>query len=150
MLPKLQIHLKYRRFYVTPCINFLIFLLSDKINSAAANGIIVKIKKKPTNPVLLEILSICSAITAANFPDNPVKTYQIPNKNANILAGANLLTYERPTGEIESSPIVCNKNAKMSQIILTDAVSAPLGIVKEPNANIPKPNAKSVNPIANF
>lgn len=75
-----------------PCINFLIFLLSDKINNAAAKGINVKIKKNPESPVLSEIPSICSAIVAANFPDSPVKTYQIPNKKASILPGASLLT----------------------------------------------------------
>ena len=128
----------------------LIFLFKLKITKAAIKGIMVKIKKKPDIPVFAEIPSICSANVAANLPANPVNTYQIPNKKANILAGASLLTYDNPTGDIDNSPIVCNKYARINQIMLTEAVSAPFGMASEPNANIPKPEANKVNPIANF
>ncbi len=52
----------------------------------------VKIRKKPEKPTLSAIPSEYSAMIEANFPASPVKTYQIPNKKPNILAGANLLT----------------------------------------------------------
>ena len=77
-------------------------------------------------------------------------TNQIPNIIPTNFKGANLLTYERPTGETHSSPKVWNKYAKIKKIILTEAVFAPKGIPIEPKAKIPKPNPNKINPIANL
>ena len=110
----------------------------------------VKIKKNPEKPDSFAILSEYSAIIDANFPDKPIKRYQIPNIKPNILAGANLLTYDSPTGEIANSPIVWNRNAKSNQIILTEAVCAPGGIDEAPITSIPNPIAKKVKPPKNF
>ncbi len=110
----------------------------------------VKIKKNPDKPILSAIPSEYSAIIDANLPDKPVNTYQIPNKKPNIRAGANLLTYDKPTGDTASSPMVCNKYANNNQIILTEAVFAPGGIDDAPIANIPKPAANKVKPPKNF
>ena len=133
-----------------PCIILFKGLFRPNMTTPARNGTIVKIKKNPENPTLSAILSEYSAMIEASFPDNPMNKYQIPKMNPSILAGANLLTYDKPTGEMHNSPKVWNRYTKISQIILTEAVCAPGGIDNAPITNIPNPNARKVKPPKNF
>lgn len=72
-------------------------------------GIKVKIKKKVPKEYCSEILSIMPPMVPAAFCPTAMAKYQTPNINPIILAGTNLLKYDKPTGEIHNSPMVCNK-----------------------------------------
>ena len=71
------------------------------------------------------IVSIIPPIEPAALLPSPIAIYQRPNIIPIFVAGTNLETYDNPTGDKLNSPKVCNKYAKINQIILTDAVCAP-------------------------
>ena len=73
----------------------------------ATIGIPANIKKKSDNDELLCISSIFPDNSPANLFPSPDARNQIPNNTPNSLVGANLFTYDRPTGDKHSSPIVC-------------------------------------------
>ena len=94
--------------YFTPCISFLMNGLIRMMSPPATAGTIVKIKKKVLKLYSLVMFSICPPTTAASLCPMATAKYHTPNIKAIILPGTNLETYERPTGERHSSPIVLN------------------------------------------
>src|SRR5690554_5484644 len=133
-----------------PCINFF----NTGFNNIAINptpiGISVKIKKKVPKEYSSEILSIIPPIVFAAFCPTAIAKYQTPNIKPIIRAGTNLLRYESPNGERQSSPIVWNRYAKIKNIILTEAVLAPGGISDAPYDRIANPRPSKTNPIPYF
>ena len=78
----------------------------NKITPATI-GIPANIKKKSENDELLCISSIFPDNSPANLFPSPDARNQIPNNTPNNLVGASLFTYDNPTGDKHSSPIVC-------------------------------------------
>jgi hypothetical protein len=78
--------------YFTPCINFLMTGFKAIITNPAVAGTIVNIKKNVDKEYCSVILSICPPNNAANLFPMAIAKYHIPNINAIILEGTNLLT----------------------------------------------------------
>jgi len=94
--------------HFTPCISFFTNGLMRMISVPATAGTMVNIKKKVDKLYSLVILSICPPTTAANLCPIATAKYHTPNIKAIIRAGTNLDTYDNPTGDRHSSPIVLN------------------------------------------
>src|SRR5690554_5287565 len=75
---------------------------------------------------------------------------QSPNKSPKNFFGESLETYDNPTGDRHNSPVVWKKYANINQIILTEAVAAPCGILLAPMDNTINPIPTSAKPIANL
>ena len=69
-------------------------------------GIIVKIKKNPERPNDSDTLSMKLPVKPPRRFAKKLDNSQNPNIKPISLTGANLLTYDKPTGETHNSPSV--------------------------------------------
>src|SRR5690554_5713947 len=106
-----------------PCI---IFFRNGEINNRitpAATGSTAKMPKKCAIEYSVLILSI----SPPNWPPTMLAIADDANHKPKInpmnFLGESLETYDKPTGERQSSPVVWKKYAKISQTMLTEAVA---------------------------
>lgn len=92
--------------YFTPCINFFKRGFNNNAIIPIMIGTMVNIKKKVETSYFAVISSIIPPIFPEVLLPMAKAKYQTPNIKAIILGGTNLLTYESPTGETQSSPMV--------------------------------------------
>ena len=81
---------------------------SLNVDTTLSYGVSVRVENRDPNLIGKCNLSPCQGFQASGAPFIPIATarYQTPNINAIILAGTNLLTLDKPTGEIHNSAIV--------------------------------------------
>src|SRR5690554_403856 len=98
-----------KKYYFIPCIIFFSFGFNTSKNNAAAIGIAAIIKKNADIEYFSEILSINEpVIPAIKFAIADAVNHKPKSSPVNFF-GDSLDTYERPTDDKQSSPIVWKK-----------------------------------------